>query len=47
LGARKSEIVEVEVKLLAPIFETEWSKGSNCVSVPNFVTIDPTVADIW
>ena len=30
-----------------PIFETEWSRGSNCVSVPNFVAIGPTVAEIW
>jgi len=28
-----------------PIFE--WSRGSNCVSVPNFVAIGPTVAEIW
>jgi len=36
-----------KVQLLGPIFETEWSTGSNCVSVPNFVAIGPTVAEIW
>ena len=30
-----------------PIFETEWSRGSNCVRVPNFVAIGSTVAEIW
>ena len=30
-----------------PIFETEWSRGSNCVSMPNFVAIGPSVAEIW
>jgi len=28
-----------------PIFQTEWSRGSNCVSVPNFEAIAPT--EIW
>jgi len=31
----------------APIFETEWSRVSNCVSMPNFVAIGPAVAEIW
>ena len=35
-----------KVQLMGPIFETEWSKGSNCVSVPNFVAIGPTVAEM-
>ena len=30
-----------------PILEMEWSGGSNCVSVPNFEAIAPTVAEIW
>jgi len=30
-----------------PILEMEWSGGSNCVSVPNFEAIGPTVAEIW
>jgi len=30
-----------------PIFETEWSRWSNCVSVPNFEAIAPAVAEIW
>jgi len=28
-----------------PIFQKEWSRGSNCVSVPNFEAIAPT--EIW
>jgi len=32
------------VQLLGPIFQTEWSRGSNCLNVPNFVAIGPTVA---
>jgi len=35
------------VELLGPIFEREWSRWSNCVSVTNFVAIDSTVAEIW
>jgi len=34
------------VQLLGPISEREWSKGSNGVSVPNFVAIGPTYADM-
>jgi len=30
-----------------PIFETEWSGGSNCASMPYFVAVGPTVAEIW
>ena len=30
-----------------PIFETEWSTGSNCISVPNFMTIGLTMTEIW
>ena len=30
-----------------PLFETEWSRGSNYVSMRNFVAIGPTVAAIW
>jgi len=30
-----------------PIFETEWSRGSNCISLPNFVAIGATIAEIW
>jgi len=26
---------------------SEWSRGSNRVSVPNFVAIGPTVAEMW
>jgi len=29
-----------------PIVETEWSTGSNCVIVPNFEAIVPTVTEI-
>jgi len=32
---------------LGPIFELKWSKRPNCVSMPNFVAIGPTVAEIW
>ena len=39
--------ISQKVQLLGPIFEREWSRGSNCVSGPNFVAIGPTVADIW
>jgi len=28
------------------IFETEWSGGSNCASMPYFVAVGPTVAEI-
>jgi len=31
------------VQLQGPIFETEWPKVSNCVSVPNFVAIGSMV----
>ena len=40
-------ITSQKVQLLGPIFETEWSKGSNCASAPNFVAIGTTIADIW
>jgi len=30
-----------------PIFEMEWSGGLNCISVPYFEAIAPTVAEIW
>jgi len=36
-----------KVQLLSPIFETEWLRGSNCVSAPNFMAIGPTIAEIW
>jgi len=36
-----------KVQLLKPIFEKEWPRGSNCVSLPNFLAIRPTVAEIW
>ena len=36
-----------ECNYWGPIFETEWSTASNCVSVPNFEAIAPTVAEIW
>jgi len=32
---------------MGPTFEREWSRGSNCASVPNFVAIGPTFAEIW
>jgi len=34
------------VQLLGPIYETERSRGSNCVSVPNFVAIGPIVIEM-
>jgi len=40
-------INQSKVQLLGPIFEMEWSRRSNCVSVPNFVAIGPTIAEIW
>ena len=36
-----------KVQLLGPIFETEWSRASNCVSVPNLVEIGQNAAEIW
>ena len=36
-----------EYNYWGPIFETEWPRRLNCVSVPNFEAIAPTVAEIW